>query len=109
MLWQKLLFFGLIGGRFFLTLGPPARWNKHIVVSWEHQTEHVFIPPGRRTEGKEETTANQPKEQELLPEVGVLDCELYSFGTFECPVSIPSELFRPETNSCMPVSQSNTM
>jgi hypothetical protein len=25
----------------------------------------VFIPPGRRTEGKEETIANQPKEQEL--------------------------------------------
>lgn len=35
----------------------------------------VFIPPGRRTEGKEETIANQPKEQELLPEIGVLDCE----------------------------------
>ena len=36
---------------------------------------NVFIPPGRRTEGKEETIANQPKEQELLPEIGVLDCE----------------------------------
>ncbi|KAJ6138207.1 hypothetical protein N7471_004693 [Penicillium samsonianum] len=36
---------------------------------------NVFIPPHRRAEGTEVTTANQPKEQDFVPDVGVFDFE----------------------------------
>ncbi|CAI7653166.1 unnamed protein product [Penicillium glandicola] len=35
----------------------------------------VFIPPHRKTEGTELTTANQTKEQDFVPDVGVFDFE----------------------------------
>lgn len=35
----------------------------------------VFIPPHRRAEGTEMTIANQPKEQDFVPDVGVFDSE----------------------------------
>lgn len=36
---------------------------------------NIFIPPHRRAEGTELTTANRPKEQDFLPDVGVFDSE----------------------------------
>ena len=35
----------------------------------------VFIPPHRRAEGTEIMTANQPKEHDFVPDVGVFDFE----------------------------------
>jgi solute carrier family 6 GABA transporter-like protein 1 len=35
----------------------------------------IFIPTERRAEGTEKTIANEPKEQDFIPDVGVFDSE----------------------------------
>lgn len=59
----------------------------------------IFIPPNRRAEGTEVTIANEPKEQEYVPEVGVFDQES---GIHESIPKNSSERFDAEHSTTTP-------